>query len=322
MNIKWFVIVNPTSGNDAAKKQWPLIKNELLKQYFEFDFIITNHKNHAIEIVQNALKQGYKNIICVGGDGTLHTIVNGILSLKYTDSLQHTSVTKLNKQQEIKLGIIPIGTGNDWIKTYKIPLDYKKAIAIIKEQHTVYQDIGKIIFTTTQQTIYFNNLAGIGFDGYVVHKVHKYKNLGFLAYLAGALVSIINFKKPELNIEFNKTRIQQKTLMLLIGICKYSGGGMQLTKNPDPTDGLFDISIVKNIYLYQIITNILGLFNGNIASKKFVKTFKTNNLKVTILNNNKTYIQADGEVIETGDFTVSMLQNELCFIVPDNTFKA
>lgn len=304
MSNTWFVIVNPTSGNGASKKKWPLIFKELTKQSIVFNFEITKHKNHAIEIVETAIKKGYTHFICVGGDGTLHTIVNGILSL---------NPSNLN---DIKLGIIPIGTGNDWVKTYNIPLDFKKAIEIIKEQNTVSQDIGKIEIINTGKIVYFNNLAGIGFDGYVVNKVHKFKNLGFLAYLAGALVGITSYKKPALKIEFNNISIQQKTLMLLIGLCKYSGGGMQLTKDPNSTDGLFDISIIYTINLITILKNISNLFNGKICNHKLVHNYKTNLLKVTVLDKNNAYIQADGELIGTGSFAISLLQNSLNFIVP------
>jgi diacylglycerol kinase (ATP) len=304
MSNTWFVIVNPTSGNGASKMKWPLIFKELTTQNIIFNFEITKHKNHAIEIVKTAIKKGYTHFICVGGDGTLHTIVNGILSV---------NPSNLN---DIILGIIPIGTGNDWVKTYNIPLDFKKAIKIIKEQYTVNQDFGKIDIINTAKTVYFNNLAGIGFDGYVVNKVHKFKNLGFLAYLVGAIVSITSYKKPTLKIEFNNSKIQQKTLMLLIGLCKYSGGGMQLTKDPNPTDGLFDISIIYKINLITILKNITNLFNGKICNHKLVHNHKTNILKVEVLDKNKAYIQADGELIGTGDFSISILQNSLNFIVP------
>ena len=303
MSKTWFVIVNPTSGNGASKKKWPLIFKELTKQSIVFNFEITKHKNHAIEIIETAIKNRYTHFICVGGDGTLHTIVNGILSL---------NPSNLN---DIKLGIIPIGTGNDWVKTYNIPLDFKKAIEIIKEQNTVNQDIGKIKIINTGKIVYFNNLAGIGFDGYVVNKVHKFKNLGFLAYLAGALVGITSYKKPTFKIEFNNISIQQKTLMLLIGLCKYSGGGMQLTKDPNSTDGLFDISIIYTINLITILKNIPNLFNGKICNHKLVYNYKTNLLKVTVLDKNNAYIQADGELIGTGSFAISLLQNSLNFIV-------
>ncbi|PHS52756.1 MAG: hypothetical protein COB01_06085 [Lutibacter sp.] len=301
---KWFVIVNPTSGNCAAKKKWPHIYKELIAQKFEFEFSITAHKNHALYLIKEATERGFIKFICVGGDGTLHTIVNGILNLKPSD------------YSKIMIGIIPIGTGNDWIKTYNISKDIKKAIQNLKQKNTLKQDIGKIILTKTNKTVYFNNLAGIGFDGYVVNKVHKFKNMGFLAYLLGAIVSLASYKKAKLEIKFNNTIIKEKTLMLLIGICKYSGGGMQLTKNAHPTDGLFDISHVYKVHLFNILGNLKGLFNGNITNHKLINNYKTSNLNIKVLDTQKTYIQADGELLGSGDFSVSIIPKALSFIVP------
>lgn len=304
MQKNWYVIVNPVSGNEISKKQWPLIYKELKKQQIDFKFIFTKHKTHAFEIVEDAINNGYKKFISVGGDGTLHAIVNAILSLKIENIL------------EIKIGIIPIGTGNDWVKTYGISKDFKKAIAVIKAENTIRQDIGKITLANKNKPIYFNNLAGIGFDAYVVNKVHKFKNLGSLAYLTGALVSIFSYKKPLLEILFNDKVIKNNTLLLFIGICNYCGGGMQLTKNPNSTDGLFDISFVKNITLFQLITNISSLFNGTITSHKIVENYKTNELKIKVLDTQETYIQADGELIGSGDFSVKLLPKALTFVVP------
>lgn len=305
MPQQWFVIVNPTSGNGASKKQWPLIYNELKQQQFDFKYVFTEHKEHAFELVEEAINNGYQKFISVGGDGTLHTIVNGVLNLE-------SSLIS-----EIKIGIIPIGTGNDWVKTYGISKDYKKAIAVIKTEHTIKQDIGKITLATKKQPIYFNNLAGIGFDAFVVNKVHKFKNLGSLAYLSGALVSIFSYKKPMLEISFNKKTIKSNTLLLLIGICNYCGGGMKLTKKPNSTDGLFDISFVKNITLLQIIANIPGLFNGNITNHKIVENYKKSELQIKVINNQEAFIQADGELIGSGSFNVQLLPKALTFIVPN-----
>lgn len=305
MSAKWFVIINPTSGNGAAKKQWNPIYNELKKQQFDFAFAFTEHKKHSVTLLKNALEQGITKFICVGGDGTLHTIVNGILNLNPKNL------------SEVKLGIIPVGTANDWVKTYKISNDYKKAIQTIKQEFTIKQDIGKLLINENNSTIYFNNLAGIGFDGYVVNKVHKFKYLGFMAYLTGALLSIATYKKSNLEIKFNDTEIKEKTLMLLIGICKYSGGGMQLTQNPNPTDGLFDISHINKISLLTLLGNIGGLFNGNITNHTLVKNYKTSKLKIAVLDTQKTYIQADGELVGSGSFEVGIMPNAFNFIVPN-----
>ncbi|MBE0423818.1 MAG: diacylglycerol kinase family lipid kinase [Lutibacter sp.] len=306
MGAKWFVIVNPTSGNGAAKKKWNPIYAELKKQQFDVDFAFTQHKKHSVTLLKNALKQGITKFICVGGDGTLHTIVNGILKLNPPNI------------SAIKLGIIPVGTANDWVKTYKIPNNHKKAIQIIKAEFTIKQDIGKLLIYESNETIYFNNLAGIGFDGYVVHKVNKFKYLGFLAYLTGALLSIASYERSNLEIKFNDIEIKEKTLMLLIGICKYSGGGMQLTQNANTTDGLFDISHINKISLLTIIRNIGGLFNGNITKHKLVKNHKTKKLKIRVLSSQKTFIQADGELVGTGSFEAEILPKALHFIVPKN----
>lgn len=303
MSTKWFIVINPTSGNGASKKKWPAIYTELIHQNFEFEFAFTEYEKHSIILIQNALNKGFTKIICVGGDGTIHNVVNAVLSLNPKNL------------QQIKIGIIPIGTGNDWVKTYHISKDYKEAIKIIKAEKTIVQDIGKLQIKCSGKEIYFNNLAGIGFDGYVVNKVHKYKNLGFLAYFTGAIVSLTSYKRSNLKIVFNKTTLQGKTLMLLIGIGTYSGGGMRLTQNPNAIDGLFDITYVNKITLFTILSNIRGLFNGNITKLKFVQNYKTSNLKVIVLDTQETYIQADGEIIGSGNFNVSILPKAINFIV-------
>ena len=304
MYQKWFVIINPTSGNGKSKKLWPVISHELSKNNIDFEFSFTKYEKHSTTLIQNALNKGFKKFISVGGDGTLHNIVNGILILK------------IKNISEIKIGVIPIGTGNDWIKTYGISTNYKKAIQTIKKENTIYQDIGKITLSTNNKPYYFNNLAGIGFDGFVVNKVNKYKYLGFLAYLTGALVSLTKFKNNNLKINFNSTELKGKSLMFLFGICKYSGGGMQLTKDVKVRNGLFDISYIENIDLLTVITNIVNLFNGKITNHKAIKTFKSNKIEVEILSKHKAYIQADGELIPTDHFKVSILPKAIQFIVP------
>jgi YegS/Rv2252/BmrU family lipid kinase len=303
MTNKWYVVINPTSGNGAAKKKWPAIYTELNHQNFNFEYAFTTYAKHSIVLIQNALKQGYTKLICVGGDGTIHNFVNAVLSLN------------LKNINDIKIGIIPIGTGNDWVKTYNISKNYKEAIKTIKAEKTIFQDIGKIQITDNKKIIYFNNLAGIGFDGYVVNKVHRYKNLGFLAYFFGAIVSLTSYKRSNLKISLNNTVIKSKTLMLLIGLCKYSGGGMQLTQNPDATDGLFDITFVESITLFTILTHIKGLFNGSITKLNCVKNFKSTTISIYVLDSQETYIQADGEIIGSGNFSVSILPKALQFIV-------
>ena len=269
MTNKWFVVINPTSGNGSAGKKWPQIKQLLIERSFDFDYKISQYHKHAIHLTTEAILYGYKKIIAVGGDGTFHQVVNGIYNSE--------KITNL----DIKLGIIPVGTGNDWVKTYNIPANYHEAVSIIENDFTTVQDIGKLTVEESNEKIYFNNLAGIGFDAFVAQKIHHYKYLGYLAYLIAGILSIMNFKRPKLSIQIdNKTIVtNKKSLMFLIGLCNYCGGGMQLTENVKLSDGLFDITYVEHFGFFNILFNLHNIFNGRLCNHKLVKTFKSNDSK-------------------------------------------
>jgi YegS/Rv2252/BmrU family lipid kinase len=299
---KWFVVINPTSGNGSAKKLWPKIEKLLLIYQFDFECAFTDYQKHSVELTQNAINKGFINIISVGGDGTLHNIVNGIMS---QDKVAPSNIT---------VGVVPIGTGNDWVKTYDIPKDIETAIQIIKNGNTKRQDIGKIeLLNQNMPPVYFNNLAGVGFDGFVVSKVGKYKHFGALAYLIGTVMGLFAFKNFVVEICINTEPKTTKSLMILIGLCKYSGGGMQLTKTPHPSDGLFDITLAADFSKWDIVKNIPKLFNDNIVNYKKVQSFKAERVAVKILQEDKPFIQADGELIGVGDFKVCILQNAFSF---------
>ncbi len=303
MENMWYVIVNPTSGNGTPKKKWKRIISGLDAHHVLYTFTFSEYINHEKELIQQALQQGYRKFICVGGDGTLHQVVNGIMTQKKVNLL------------DIKVAIIPMGTGNDWVKTYKIPKNISKAVAIIKQEKTISQDIGYLELNNGKNSVYFNNLAGLGFDGFVIKNSIKYKKYGPLSYLLATLKTFLHYKKSVLTIDFNNKIIYTKTLLTLVGICKYSGGGMQLTKDVHTTDGLFDISIAKNLNFISILTNIIKFYNGNIVNHKEVENYKTKSIKITT-NNDTTYVQADGELVGTGGFKATLIPKAISFIVP------
>jgi diacylglycerol kinase (ATP) len=299
---KWFVIINPTSGNGNSKKKWPQIKKELETVGFNFEFAFTEYSKHSSLLLTIALEKSITNIICVGGDGTLHNIVNGIMNQKTIPT------------HKITVGMIPIGTGNDWVKTHNIPYNIVDAIKLIKKGNISTQDVGKIEFTNQNKpAVFFNNLAGIGFDGYVANKVVKYKKFGRIAYLIGALFGLFSYSDFNSKCYINSDCFSNKTLMVLIGLCKFSGGGMQLTKTPNPFDKLFDISIVKNLNKLEIIKNLGKLYNGKITNHPKVFSLKSDTIKVDVEEKHSPFIQADGEVIGTGNILVNLIPKAFSF---------
>ena len=303
MNNSWYIIINPTSGNAASKKKLKKIVTYL--DFYKISYFATfsQYKCHEGELVNDAIQKGYRKFISVGGDGTLHHIVNGIM------------VQKLVAVGELIVGVIPIGTGNDWVKTYKIPKNIRNAVSIIARENSIKQDIGHLQLLETTQSVYFNNVAGIGFDGFVVNNISKFKKYGVFAYLLGTITSFMRYKKTILTIKFNTQEISVKSLLTIVGICKYSGGGMQLTSNVNTRDGLFDISIAKDFKFLNMLLNIFKFFNGSIVKHNEVETYKTAEIQITA-KDEKTFIQADGELIGRGGFQAKIIPKAISFIIP------
>ena len=303
MKNTWYIIINPTSGNNAAKKKWKKIVVYLDFYNISYFATFSQYKDHEGELVYDAIQKGYRKFISVGGDGTLHHIVNGIM------------VQKLVEVAELKVAVIPIGTGNDWVKTYRIPKNIRNAVSIIAKENSIKQDIGHLQLLETTQSVYFNNVAGIGFDGFVVNNITKFKKYGVMAYLLGTITSFMDYKKTILTIKFNTHEISTQSLLTIVGICKYSGGGMQLTSNVNTRDGLFDISIAKDFKFLNMLLNIFKFFNGSIVKHKEVETYKTAQIQITA-KDEKTFIQADGELIGRGGFQATIIPKAICFIIP------
>jgi diacylglycerol kinase family enzyme len=220
---------------------------------------------------------------------------------------------RYTKTSDITIAVIPLGTGNDWIKTYNIPNNIEKAIEIFSKKKTILQDIG-VLKTADKQIFYFNNVAGLGYDGYIVNKLNSLKRFGSIAYLLSGIAGLLFYKKTTFKIIFDDKVFEGSCLMTIFGICKFSGGGIQFTKDVNPSDGFLDITIAKNLNLFDLIFNIKKLYNGKIVHHKKVETYKTKEIRV-IPQNSKPFIQADGELVGTGEVSVKIIEKAINFVV-------
>ncbi len=305
----WFLIVNPHAGNTNFTKSWNCIQDLLKTKEIYFSFAFTQYTKHELILVDEAIKQGFRKFISVGGDGTLHHVVNGIMTQRYT------------KTSDIKLAVIPLGTGNDWIKTYNIPNSIEKSIDIIKKEHSYLQDIGRIQLTDNSIE-YFNNVAGIGYDGYVVQKLKSLKKFGAISYLLAGLYGLFFYKKSIYKIHIEDHVIEEKCLMILFGICQFSGGGMQMTKESKSNDGLLDITIVKNFSFFDLITNLPKLYNGKIVDHKKVTNYKVQELKISTSSSDHPIIEADGELIGKTSLKIGIISEAIQFVIPSSSLKS
>lgn len=305
MKNKYFISVNPNSGAGKSGRDWPSIELKLKEAGIDFDFAISTQHRENIDQVTQAIKDGYRKIIGVGGDGTLHHITNAIM----TQNLIPTTA--------IEVGLISIGTGNDWVRHFGIPTNYDKAIAVIKKGNTDFQDIGELNYDDGNAKEFFMNFVGIGYDAYVVEHTVELKKFGQSAYLYGLVQCLFKFEAEELRIEVDgKEVLNGDVYMMIAGLGKYAGGGMKLSKDAVINDGYFDLTIGKDLSKSEIIMMVHKLFNGNYVQHAKVETMRCKHIKVWAKKKDFVKAEADGELIGTGSFEISLHEKAMKVIVP------
>lgn len=301
MKDVWYTIFNPASGSGNHKKRIDLINKLLTTSLLKFNLISTEYAHHEQLLVEKAIKKGYRKFICVGGDGTLHYMVNGVMQQKIVPT------------DTITIAVIPSGTGNDWVKTYGISSNPNKAIRTIIKDHSIYQDIGKIYLENTKNDVFFVNSAGIGFDAFVVKNIHTYEKWRSLSYIVAALVSLKNFKPSNLILKTSLKTYNSELFLLSIGLCKYSGSGMQLTYYDQHKSGYFDITYISKIKVRTVLRHILKLYLGGINKLKESQCSRENHIDIE--KNKSSFIQADGEFIGSGNLSIRLIPNAIRFII-------
>ena len=300
--LEWYIVCNPTSGGGIQNRSIKRILDYFKKFNLSYQITLTQYAHHEEELVIKAIEIGCLNFVCIGGDGTIHHMINGIMRQNFVDP------------KRITLAVIPKGTGNDWVKNYNIPRSEEKAVELLSKNKRTTQDIGKITLNKTNKVSFFTNAAGIGFDAFVVQNINKYRKWKKLSYLLGGLTSFASFKLSKIQYCINSQISNEKIFMMNIGICKFSGGGMQLTDYSNHQQGFFDLTIIRSIVFARIIGNLHNLYNGKIAHIKEVSCYRTISIKV--LKNKDYYIQADGELIGKGPVSFEIIPSSIQFIIP------
>jgi YegS/Rv2252/BmrU family lipid kinase len=283
---EWFTIVNPNAGNGKGKKDWERISGLFEKENIPISYRFTERKGQATEFTREAVEAGFRKFISVGGDGTLNELVNGI----FTQNACSTN--------EITVGIIPVGTGNDWGRMFGIPLVYEGAVAVIREFKVIPHDIGIISYYSGNDLHkrYFLNIAGLGFEAVVVKKSNKQKDKGRsnqAVYFYNLLTSLLSYKNNDADIIIDGKSTKAKVFSVNVGNGRYCGGGMRQTPDAMPDDGLLDITVIKDMGRIEIIKNLKLLYDGTILSHPKVDGYRSTNLRVE--SKSLLYAEADGE---------------------------
>ncbi len=302
---KWLIIVNPNAGAGKCKRDWPGIEKILREELPGFEPVFTNRRFHAMIIARNKINEGFTRIVVVGGDGTLNEVINGLFAQK---QYQTTDIT---------LGMIPVGTGNDWSRMFGIPFDYREAARVIKTGNTFVQDAGRVVFTKQNRKLgrYFINIAGIGFDAIVTKRSNELKEQGKnsqVLYFMNIFAKLFGYRHFTASLIIDGTTYQHDIFSMNVGICKYNGGGMLQVPDAVADDGQFDLTIIKKMRKLEVIRSLPKLYNGQIKTHPKVQSFMGKN--IIIDSPRSIYLETDGESLGHTPFEFEIIPRSVRII--------
>jgi len=280
-------IVNPHSGNGSTRSKWPVIQALAKDRLGSFRCYMTQGVGDAKQIARNAIVNGAELVVCVGGDGTLNEVINGIMS--HEESVRSGLV----------VGVVPNGTGCDFIKTVSIPTDIHQAIDLIAARSIRSIDLGNLVFQDfngRNSSRYFHNVASFGLGGEVAHRVNKTtKPFGpFISFLWSTLICIFQYGKKKIRFKVDDG-IEQEFNVWNVAVAngQFHGAGMWIAPNASVDDGLFHITVIGDLTLPEVFSSLPKLYNGKVND--IDKVISLTGKKIEALTYHRALLEVDGE---------------------------
>ena len=285
---------------------WPTIAGMLKDRNIEFSEKITDHKYHAMELAAEALSEGYRKLLVIGGDGAIHEVLNGVFS-------QHEV-----SPDEVTFAIIPVGSGNDWARMHNIPRDFQQAVDFIARGESVvrFQDVARVdtMMDGRPYCRYMINIGGLGFDSDVCRRFDIAKSRGHAGdrqYLKSLVSGFLSYKSLNFRIKVDGEDFYRgPALSVALGIGKYCGGGMMQVPEALFDDGLIDLTVIKKVPKLKFLSKIKSLYNGTLYDEKKLVAHARGR-KIEIKASPYSYIEVDGEPVGITPVTVEIIPNAI-----------
>lgn len=294
---RWFAVLNPASGRGTALRDQARIEAALRACGLEVQLAVSDYAGHSLPLIARALDAGERNILAIGGDGTMHEAANAIL--------RHPAA------QEATLAPMPVGTGNDWCRCLRVPADYDEVARWCARGHTAQVDVGEARFAAGEPR-YFVNVAGAGFDTYVLERLPD-RRLGAVAYLVAVLRGLAAYRPQEMRVNAGVVTHEGRMFVAFVCVGGYCGGGMHVAPAADIHDGRFDVVLIGNLGRFDVIASLRRLFDGTIGTHPKVRALQAE--RVAIDAPRALAVEADGEIIGCTPVRLSVLPGALRVIV-------
>lgn len=280
-----YLIANPKAGKGAAGEGWETLLHALQRAGLEPEGDLTQGPGHALELARQARRDGRGLVVAAGGDGTVHEVVNGLLADGPGDDVP-------------ELGIVPVGTGCDYVKTFDIPHEMAGAVArIAAGAPPRFVDVGRVTYQTPagEAVRYFANIAEAGIGAVVVDRARTLPRwLGPSVYFFAFWMRLPGFRRPSVVVETDGERWEGVMINLVVANATTFGGGMRVAPGADPSDGLFDVQIHAGTKI-DYVTGIPKVYKG--THLPHPRIIQRRAARVTVRANPETVVEADGEVL-------------------------
>lgn len=313
-----FVVVNAYAASSCASEKWRKAETIMKNRGIEYHMSRTGAGGNVLEITFDACMAGYRRLVAAGGDGTVHDVLNGIGA--YVEWAEHNG--KQVAFSDFTLGVIPLGSGNDWIKSLGIPKRLPDAIELLSVGNLRSQDVVRVSVLEVGNDgsdreisrSYMANIGGIGIDARVCEMVNAKKQQGKrgkILYVT-SLISAIRNRVPSSArvICDGETVFDGLFLSMAFGIGKYSGGGMRQTPEAVLDDGLLDLTIIPDLPIMRIAREVPRLFTGSFLKVPELVCSKSKVITVIPAEGSSLEpVEVDGEVIGKGAVRFEVLDS-------------
>ena len=302
----WLAAVNLHAGSGKTALLWREAEGLLDRMQVPYECRYAGFRFCIAEIAYHAASEGFRKFIAVGGDGTIHDVLEGIM--KYVDiSSSSSSPAGIS---DFTLAVIPIGSGNDWIRIHHIGYDIGETVSLIKAESFVRQDIVKVTVLPESRNqgtpvdgkhSYMVNIGGVGFDARVCERVNGQKargKRGRLLYIKALLYLFFHYRSVPAVVRCDDgTVFEGDCFSVAVGNGKYCGGGLRQTPDAVYDDGLLDLTVIPAYSLPRVLLELPKLFNGRFNSVKGLKICRGRSVTVLPLSGKCELVEVDGEII-------------------------
>jgi diacylglycerol kinase (ATP) len=287
------MVFNPHAAAGRAKRLLPWLRSSI-EAFASLDVIETTGAGDAVRQVAATDLAGYDGLIAAGGDGTLFEVLNGL----YTH----------DKPNRVRLGIIPVGTGNAFVRDLGLmPGDWKKAVGIIEKGHVRPVDVGRA--QTGDERFHFLKVIGAGLPVDAMKTAEKLKFVGPAAYSIATLWRAMSLKSYPLHIDINGNSFVQESMFVEISNTRYTGTSFLLAPQAALDDGLLDLTLVRKLSRRRLLRLFPTIYKGHHVRYEEVFTCKAKEIR--ILAPRGLLLAPDGEFRGATPVTISCLERDL-----------